>query len=198
MKQVVIAVLAFALLGFAFYSGKWYTKQQYTEKHRSEVVLENIEKVWKLSTVEANLSEIYKFQDYYYYDFSPLRKSALIRVNARVQAGFDFDSIGIQISEENRLIRFSQIPEPEILSIDHDLEYYDITEGTFNSFTTEELNALQSRAKDSIRTAAVTMNILNEAQSSKSEIKKLIALAVSGMGWEVIFDEDVSRVDMLD
>lgn len=189
MRTVVLSVLALVLLGFAFWSGIWYVKQQSVTSHHSDLVIENIERIWKLSTVEAEISELYKFRDYHYYDFSPLRKEALVRVNAKVTAGFDFDQMQLHIDEATKTITLDDFPQPEILSIDHDLEYYDIKQGTFNSFSPEELSALQQRAKDSIQSAAVDRQILNAAGESRDELIDLMTLASKGMGWEVIVND---------
>lgn len=190
MKGLVYTILGLGILTLAFFSGTWFIKQQQHQEHRTEVVLENIEKVWKLSTVEATISEIYKFKDYYYYDVSPLRKTALVKVNAKVQAGFDFDSIEIVVNEDSRIIEFNGFPEAEILSVDHELSYYDMQQGSFNSFSTEELTSLQKKAKDSIQAAAIKSNILKEAEASKQDMIELINLAVNGMGWTAKFNTE--------
>jgi hypothetical protein len=189
MRQLIYTIIGLALLGGAFFGGMWYIKQQTVTTHNSDLVIENIERIWKLSTVEADVSELYKFKDYQYYDFSPFRKEALVRVNAKVAAGFDFDQIEINIDEDGHQIIFDGFPNPEILSVDHTLEYYDIKQGTFNSFSPEELSALQQRAKDSIQSTAVDRHILNAAAESKDEIIDLMTLATRGLGWEIIIKE---------
>lgn len=178
------------LLGFAFWSGIWYVQQKTSTIHQSDIVIENIHRIWKLSTVEANVSELYKFSDYYYYDLSPLRKEALVNVNAKVTAGYDFDHIEVEIDEAQKLIIFDGFPAPEILSIDHDLDYYDIKQGTFNSFSPEELSALQKRAKDSIQATAINRQILDSALESKEELIELMILASKGMGWEIVIKDE--------
>ena len=41
-------------------------------------------------------------------------------------------------------------PEPELLSVDDDIEYYEVSEGLFTSFSTSDYNALQKIAKAKI------------------------------------------------
>ncbi len=197
MRQLLYTLIGLALLGGAFFGGIWYIKKQTVTTHNSDLVIENIERIWKLSTVEADVSELYKFKDYQYYDFSPFRKEALVRVNAKVAAGFDFDQIDISIDEDAHHITFDGFPDPEILSVDHTLEYYDIKQGTFNSFSPEELSALQQRAKDSIQSSAVDRHILSAAAESKEEIIDLMTLATRGMGWEIII-KDTETLPILD
>jgi hypothetical protein len=189
MKNLLWVILVLGFGVAAFMSGTWYIKQQQHQEVRAEVVLESIKKVWKLSTVEATISEIYAFRDYYYYDVSPLRKTALVKVNAKVLAGFDFDSITIVFDELTQTLTLSNFPEAQILSIDHDLSYYDLQQGSFNGFTPEDLTKLQARAKDSIQNDAIKSNILKEAAGSKAEMLGLLSLAAKGMGWTVVIDE---------
>lgn len=186
MRNLLYIILALGVLAFAFWSGIWYVKQKTVTSHSSDLVIENIEKIWRLSTVEARISELYKFKDYYYYDFSPLRKEALVKVNAKVAAGFDFDQLEMTFDEGSREIVLHNFPQPEILTIDHTLEYYDLKQGTFNGFSPEELSKLQQRAKDSIRTAAIDQEILAAAADTKAELIDLITLASKGMGWTVV------------
>lgn len=194
MRNLLYILLALAVMAFAFWSGIWYVKQKTVTSHSSDLVIENIEKIWKLSTVEARISELYKFKDYYYYDFSPLRKEALVKVNAKVAAGFDFDQVEITFNQEAKEIVFQNFPKPEILTIDHTLEYYDIKQGTFNGFSPEELSKLQQRAKDSIRTAAIDQEILSAAADTKDELIDLITLASKGMGWTVVIEDEAEPV----
>jgi len=194
MRNLFYIILALGVLAFAFWSGIWYVKQKTVTSHSSDLVIENIEKIWKLSTVEARISELYKFKDYYYYDFSPFRKEALVKVNAKVAAGFDFDQLEMTFDEELRLITLSNFPQPEILTIDHTLEYYDLKQGTFNGFSPEELSKLQKRAKDSIQTAAIDQEILSAAADTKTELIDLITLASKGMGWTVVIEDEKEPV----
>ena len=57
----------------------WGKRSQFFENQQhvsASVVVEKMEKVLKLVTVEATLSEIYNYKDFYSYDISPLRKKA--------------------------------------------------------------------------------------------------------------------------
>ncbi len=194
MRNLISVILVIGLLIFAFMSGIWYVKQKSITTQSSDLVIENIEKIWRLSTVEARISELYKFKDYYYYDFSPLRKEALVKVNARVAAGFDFDEVSLTFDEQSQEILLNNFPQPKILTIDHTLEYYDIKQGTFNGFSPEELSKLQQQAKDSIQTAAIDQEILSAAAETKDELIDLITLASKGMGWSIIIEDDKSPV----
>jgi len=186
---LIIAALAITG-GIAWYLG--FTSD-FGKKKKSEdlgVVMEKMKKVNKWTTVEAYFSEMYNYKDYYYYDFSPLRKKALIRVKAKVAAGFDFESIQFEIKEAEKIIIIHKFPAAEILSIDHELDYYDITEGTFNSFTADEYNILNKNAKDFIQQKALESPLLKEAEANKEEWMDMIRLTIQASGWDLQIRED--------
>ncbi len=106
---------------------RWYFKRQEAVVQENGVVLlERIKQVAKLITVEGYFSEIYDYQDYYGYDLSIFRKKALIRVKAKVSVGYDLEKMKVTSDAATKTIHLSGIPPAEILSIEHDLDYYDV------------------------------------------------------------------------
>lgn len=185
-----IILLLSGTAGIAWFLG---FKTSFGKKNKSEdigLVMDKIQKVSKWTTVEAYYSEIYNYKDYYYYDFSPLRKKALIRVKAKVSAGFDFESIAFETNETKKLITIHNFPKAEILSVDHELDYYDISEGTFNSFTPEEYNQLNKNAKDFILQKAMESQLLQEAEENKSEWIEMIKWTIASTGWNLQIMEE--------
>ncbi|MEY4926732.1 MAG: hypothetical protein RI894_1168, partial [Bacteroidota bacterium] len=106
----------------------------------SKVLLEKVQKVCKLVTVEGTFSDIYSYKDYQYYDVSLFQKKALIVVNAKVLVGVDLTKASFKADHTAKTLTISQIPSAEIMSIDPDMRYYDISEGTFNQFSADELS----------------------------------------------------------
>ena len=131
----VSIILAFGI-GLYVMSGQWLPWFNQQSAETATTLVEQIEKVAKLATVEGHFSEIYNYKDYYGYDWAIFRKKALIRVQASVSAGYDLRMIEVEANPTTKQIIISKLPKPMILSIDHDLDYYDLTEGTFNAFTT--------------------------------------------------------------
>ena len=129
----------------------------------SKILLEKVQKVCKLVSVEGTFSDIYSYQDYQYYDVSPFRKKALIVVNAKVLVGIDLTKAKFATNQATKTLTISQIPAAEILSIDPDLRYYDITEGTFNQFSATELTTITRKAKEQIKAKAEKSELLTMA-----------------------------------
>jgi hypothetical protein len=79
----------------------------------------------------------------------------------------------------------SGLPKPEILSIDHTLDYYDISEGLFTSFSPEDYNRINQRAKDLIRDNAEKSRLLNEADVQGAKMLDLMRFMIEGAGWKL-------------
>lgn len=154
----------------------------------SKVLLEKIQKVCKLVTVEGTFSDIYAYQDYQYYDVSPFRKKALVVVNAKVMVGIDLAKAKFKTDQATKTLTISDIPAAEIMSIDPDLRYYDITEGTFNQFSATELTTITRNAKKQIQEKAQKSELITMANTQSNTLFELLEFATKDMGWTVQYD----------
>jgi hypothetical protein len=200
MKWFRYILVALILIAFGLVAGE-YVREKFSsiEKEKvgnSTVVLERIKQVAKLITVEGNISELYSYKDYYSYDFSPFRKKALIRVNAKVSAGYNFEKMQINVRPDLNIVEINNFPEPEIQSIDHDLDYYDITEGVFNSFRPEDLNKLNDEAKLKIRKTALESNLLVKAKEQKDALIEMLTLLIESSGYSLIINESKPTIPL--
>ena len=69
-------------------------------------------------------------------------KKAIVVVNAEVSIAYDLSKLDYEIDENNKILRIKTIPEEEI-SINPDLEYYDIQSNFLNPFEAEDYNAIK-------------------------------------------------------
>lgn len=153
----------------------------------STIVLEKMKKVTKLISVEGYFSEIYDYKESYKYDFFNLfSKKILLRVTAKVSVGYDFDKVNISIDSLTKTITLNELPKAEILSIDHDLDYYDISEGSFNSFTREEYNTINKNAKALIASKGNTTQLLEKAEQEKQDYLNMMDIVLKSVGWKFI------------
>lgn len=153
----------------------------------STIVLEKMKKVTKLISVEGYFSEIYDYKESYKYDyFNLFGKKILLRVTAKVSVGYDFDKVNISIDSLTKTITLNELPKAEILSIDHDLDYYDISEGSFNSFTREEYNMINKNAKALIASKGNTSQLLEKAEKEKQDYLNMMEIALKSVGWKFI------------
>lgn len=187
IKQIIFSAILISVLGI----GMWYYMKNHLfkvqEAESSTLVLEKIKTVTKLITVEGQFSELYNYKESYEYDFFNLfSKKIILRVTAKVSVGYDFEKVNITVDSLTKTVTLNEMPHPEILSIDHDLDYYDISEGTFNEFTTEEYNMINKRAKQLISTKAKNTPLLSEAEKQKTEYIKMMEMALKSGGWSLV------------
>jgi hypothetical protein len=182
--QLVIVVAA-------FFGGGWLSYRFFAAEHKPKeeatVLLEKIQAVSKLITVEGQFSEIYSYKspDNYMILF---HKSALVRVQAKVSAGYDLNNLHVVADPAKLTIRMNALPEPQILSIDHVLDYYDISEGMFSPLTPEDYNQINQHAKDIIRDKALQSNLLPAAREQAGKMIDLIRFMVQSSGWKFEVD----------
>ena len=189
-------LIAIALLVGGVVIGWWYRPSfsfiEKTEEVEATVLLERIKEVTKLITLEGQLSEIYDYKDYLNYDISPLRKKALVRVNAKVSVGYDFNKMEVTIRQDQQKIIIKHFPKAEILSVDHNIDYYDVTEGFVNEFTPEDYNKINKAAKQKIIDAAQKSDLLLKADQRKNDLISLLESMLAGSNYTVEVLQDSS------
>lgn len=167
------------------------TKENKHIKEQSTVLLNKIKQACKLITVEGEFSEIITHRDEkpLLFNLVQLEKKALIIVNAKVMVGFDLSGISIRVEAKDKKIVLSNFPEPQILSLDTDIEYYDIKKGIINKFSEADLNLLNKRAKDHIRTKTEESGLFAIARNQALETVLVIKSFVESSNWQVITEE---------
>jgi len=182
LVQIVFLLAVFALGGWLSYR---YFAPQNKATEDSTVLLEKIQAVSKLITVEGQFSEIYNYSEYQGYFSLLFDKKVLVRVRATVSAGYDLNQLHIMADPLTHTIRVSALPEPQILSIDHTLDYYDISEGFFTSFTPEDYTRINQRAKDLIRDQALKSSLLPSARQQAAKMFDLMRFMTESAGWKL-------------
>jgi hypothetical protein len=185
---LIILILTFCL-------GVWFTNSYHgffksKKEETATILVQSIKKVTKLISVEGNFSEIYSYKDYYGIDMFLFQKKALIRVKAKVSMGYDLEKLKIEAKTSEKKIIIGPLPKPQILSIDHDLDYYDVTEGTFNSFNADDYNKLNKQAKDFIIGKIGESDLTKKAEEQKNDIMNTIKTMVEAVGWRFESSED--------
>ena len=192
---VSLGILLAIYIGWNF--NNWLNSKVETKvTEDAAVLIEKIQTATKLITIEGYFSEIYDYQDYYGYDFSVFRKKALIRVKAKVSVGFDLEKIKITSVPDQKTIVIGDIPPAELLTLEHDLDYYDIQEGIFNTFTKEDYNKLNANAKEFIRKKAQESQLFDQASLQKNKLFEMIQLMVESSGWTLKMESETEAQDL--
>lgn len=199
MKKILIGLGIVVIFGL----GVWLTQKYYTFKElqvqeQSQILLEKIKNVYKVVTVEGYFTEIYDYKDHWGYDISLFRKKALIQVKAKVSVGYDLDKMNIVALPDEQKIVISNLPKPTIISVDHELEYYDISEGTFNAFSTKDYSTLNSNAKQFIIEKAKESNLLQSAEKQGNQALEMMKFMAENSGWTIELKQELVGASTLE
>jgi hypothetical protein len=161
-------------------------RKELTE-HQSTIILEKIKSVCKLISVEGDFAEIYRYENKREHFMSLLssKKKALIVINAKAQIGYDLKKVLMHADTDKKKIILSNFPQPEVLSIEPELEFYDIKNGLFNSFTPSDLTSLNQEAKKHVMEKIPESGLMDTARREALEAVLLIEKIVETIGWKL-------------
>jgi len=167
---------------FSFFRKK---KNKEQTQYQSTVLLEKIKSVCKLISVEGDFAEIYKYENTKerFMSLVSSKKKALVVINAKAQIGYDLQKVLMHSDTDKKKIILTNFPQPEILSIEPELEFYDIKNGLFNSFTPDDLTSLNQEAKRHIRDKIPESGLMDTAKREALEAVLLIEKIVETIGW---------------
>jgi len=192
-KNIIIILLVVLIAGFAGWKLSHFAARPTLTEVTSTTVINQIKKVAKLVTVEGNISEIYTHKDKVpFMGWGPYsEKKAMIRVEAKVLAGYDLEKMSYEVDEKTKTITITSLPQPEIMSIDDDLSYYDISEGYWNSFSEEDYNKINRKIKEYIRNVAKEGEIMDAAEKQGIELLISMQDLVELSGWKLVLPQKI-------
>ncbi len=178
--------------GYAFLNRK---KVKDLTVHQSTVLLEKVRSVCKLISVEGDFAEIYRFENRkgHFMNLFSSKKKALIVIRAKAHLGYDFKKLDVLADIERKTILLRNFPPPEILSIEPELEFYDIRNDLFNAFTPEDMTSLNKEAKDHIREKIPESGLMETARHEALEAVLLMEKLVETLGWKL--DYQALKID---
>ncbi|WGH74369.1 DUF4230 domain-containing protein [Tenacibaculum tangerinum] len=141
----------------------------------------------KLVVSEGNFSEMYSFTDArkYFYGYFTFEKKAMLSVNAKVEVGYDLSKLDVQVDSINKQIIINKIPEEEIV-ISPDIKYFDLQQSQFNTFSKQELNKLNAKAIEKIKSTITVSRLQKDAKTRLfEELSKIYQLSKI-YNWKVV------------
>ncbi|AZQ59249.1 DUF4230 domain-containing protein [Maribacter sp. MJ134] len=167
----------------------FFRKKQSKEitSHQSTVLLEKIRSVCKLISVEGDFAEIYKYENTKerFLSLVSSKKKALIVIKAKAQIGYDLKKIFMHADDGKKKIILTNFPEPEVLSISPEMEFYDVKNGLFNTFTPDDLTTLNQEAKNHILEKIPESGLMDTARKEALQTVLLIEKIVETIGWKL-------------
>ncbi len=154
-----------------------------TLKVESNILLERIEKVFKVVLAEGYFTEIYDHNSEK--EILGLFKSsnkALVIAKAKVSVGFDFSKMKFRKEGKDRKLIIEEFAPAEIISIDTDYKFYDLNQGLLNKFKNEDYTSILIEAKKMMQIKAFESDLPIIASNQVRVMMKQLAAA---MNWEV-------------
>nr|WP_229207827.1 DUF4230 domain-containing protein [Dyadobacter beijingensis] len=176
----------------------WLQKRKtkkYVSAQEATVLIERIEKVFKVVMAEGYFTEIYNYQnDKNIWNLINDKKKALIIAKAKVLVGYDFGKMKFHRPDGERRLVIDFFPAPEILSIDTDYKFYDIEQGWLNRFHSEDYTAILNEAKQTMNDKAMESDL---PRIAGNQVQLMIFQLASSMNWEIELKLPDGNVAML-
>ncbi|WP_298754447.1 DUF4230 domain-containing protein [uncultured Psychroserpens sp.] len=186
METFFIIILSILVtLGIVTIVKQFRLRQQ--TNSQSVILLDKIKKVCKFITVEGDFAEIYHYEDVKerFLKLISSKKKALVVINAKAHVGFDLSKIRMDSDLKTKTVKLFHFPQPEVLSIETDLNYYDKSDGMFNKFEASDLTELHNEAKLHIMNKVPESGLYEIAKKEALESVLLIESIVETIGWKL-------------
>jgi hypothetical protein len=175
------------LLGIGAGVGAFYMLDRKRTRRQPEkdvtILLERIEKVFKVVMAEGYFTEIYNYQDdKRLWQLFNDKKKALIISKAKVLVGYDFSKLRYRIDALDRKLVIEYFPEPEVLSMDTDYKFYDIEQGWVNRFQSEDYTNILTEAKHAMNEKALQSDL---PRIATNQLHFMMIQLAAGVSWKI-------------
>ena len=203
MKKISYGIALAVVFFLGLFLANWYSARQATSKSEtaSVVLLEKVKKVMKLVTIEGTFNETYDEKNIkkvtLYLPFPTVwgfSKKAMMQVTGKVLVGYDMERISIEMDSLNRVLTLSNLPHAEVLAVDADVSFKNISESYFNSFSPEDYTQLNKNAKNALKNKAIEEQLLIKAEEQGNQLFEVIKYMVNSAGWEVRIDSSSTLI----
>jgi Protein of unknown function (DUF4230) len=180
----IITLVLGAGVGYFLFTkfGNFGTNNQKTTQN-STILLEKIEKVFKVVMAEGYFTEIFDYKDdkKVLYMFKNSKKALLI-AKSKVMVGFDFSKMKYSFNHQTNKMIIEYFPAPEVLSIDSDYKFYDVDNGWLNRFNPEDYTQLLSEAKQAMNEKALSGDL---PRIANNQIQFMMYQLAQSMNWNI-------------
>lgn len=156
------------------------------------LIQKELKNVGKLIVTEGSYSQVFSFSASrdLIYGLSFAKKSALVVVNAKATIAYDLSKVEMVIDEASKTVTITKIPEPE-LSINPNIEYYDVKQNYLNQFSASDYNKITQQIEKSLRKKIEESELQTNAENRLiSELSRIYILTHT-MGWTLKYNQTV-------
>jgi Protein of unknown function (DUF4230) len=199
---LLLGIFLGSMIMFFAYKAFWLNRKRELVEKQSIILLDKIKAVAKLVVVEGEFSEIYHHEndkDYFFGMFSS-KKKALLLVKAKVHIGFDLKKVILDSDTFSKRIILKEFPQPEVLSFENNYKFYDIDNGIFNKFDSDEITKLNEDAKKFIMDKIPDSSLMQTAKKEALQTIKIMENIVETIGWKLDYSSlkiDSSKTHLL-
>jgi hypothetical protein len=171
-------------IGAAAYYYLWGRPSQRSKTTtEASVLLERIEKVFKVVMAEGYFTEIYNYEhDKNFWNLIKDKKKALVIAKAKVLVGYDFGKMRFHISASDRKMIIDFFPDPEVLSMDTDYKFYDIEQGWLNRFQSDDYTSILNEAKQTMNEKALQSDL---PRIATNQVQLMMFQLAATMNWKI-------------
>jgi len=150
------------------------------------IINNGIKNVSKLVVTEASYSEVYSYNDVdkYFFETLDFEKKLTLLVTAKVLVSYDLKELKIEVDSLHKKLIILHIPE-EVLTTIPDIKYYDFQQSILNTFSKDDLNAIQQKAIDKLMETVEVSSIKDKARERLIEELKQLMNLTEILGWTV-------------
>ncbi len=192
MRNILLGiVIAFVIVFGLRYCENKKENREILEANTA-LIQKELKNVGKLIVTEGSYAQVFSYSDSkdLMYGLFDARKKALIVVNAKATIAYDLSEVKTDIDETTKTVTITNIPEPE-LSINPNIQYYDVTQDYLNQFTASDYNKIKSRVEKSLKKKIEASELRTNAENRLiSELQKIYILTNS-MGWTLKYNSKV-------
>lgn len=185
--EAVLGLIIGVLLTVGVVAYMKFNTAKKLRQSQSVLLLEKIKRVCKLITVEGDFAEIYHYEDVKerFLRLISSTKKALVVINAKAHVGYDFSKVELSSNTATKTIKLHHFPQPEVLSIETNLNYYDKKDGMFNKFEASDLTELHNEAKLHIMEKVPESGLYDVAKAEALELVLIMESIVQTIGWKL-------------
>ena len=192
MRNILLGiVIAFVIVFGLRYCENKKENREILEANTA-LIQKELKNVGKLIVTEGSYAQVFTYNDSkdLMYGLFDARKKALSVVNAKATIAYDLSEVKTDIDETTKTVTITNIPEPE-LSINPNIQYYDVTQDYLNQFTASDYTKIKSRVEKSLKKKIEASELRTNAENRLiSELQKIYILTNS-MGWTLKYNSTV-------
>lgn len=181
-------LLFLVVLPLVFALGWWGKSRMDSAKSaevEAEVALGMLQNVLKLATVEQELSEVLTRRQFRSYNWELFSGKMIYKLEGKVAAGYDLEGMNVQIDSLEKKVTISGMNTPQLLYVESDVQFYDISEGLFFEFGEDDYNEIMRIGKQELIRAAKENGILKQAEEQGAEAAEHLGQVLQAVGWEL-------------